>query len=63
MKNLVDEVEVALPYGTRLFMVIRHPVRVPLRLCAPGTIYAERTTLLCALNLCACTTVSTDLLA
>ena len=34
MKNLVDEVEVALPYGTRLFMVIRHPERVPLRLCA-----------------------------
>ena len=37
MKNLVDEVEVALPYGTHLLMVIRHPVRVLLRLCAPST--------------------------
>ena len=37
MKNLVDEVEVAIPYGTRLFMVIRHPERVLLRLCAPST--------------------------
>ena len=44
LKFLVDEVEVALPYGTHLSMVIRHPARVLLRLCAPSTFHVERTT-------------------
>ena len=47
MKFLVDEVEVAIPYGTRSFMVIRSPARAPLRFSAPGAICADGVRLVC----------------